>query len=126
MKQYINNFKEFYSIMESVDNQFNKLSKEISRIDLEQSDLLHIVENRLYDKDKMGDVVLQLQKVRLRRRELKNEMKIVSVLRDFKKTVDKSAAKKTLTVIDKIEKEIKHPVYTTKILSEKQYKKIFE
>lgn len=126
MKQYINNFKEFYSIMESVDNQFNKLSKEISRIDLEQSDLLHIVENRLYDKDKMGDVVLQLQKVRLRRRQLKNEMKIVSVLRDFKKTVDKSAAKKTLTVIDKIEKEIKHPVYTTKILSEKQYKKIFE
>lgn len=126
MKQYINNFKEFYSIMESVDNQFNKLSKEISQIDLEQSDLLHIVENRLYDKDKMGDVVLQLQKVRLRRRQLKNEMKIVSVLRDFKKTVDKSAAKKTLTVIDKIEKEIKHPVYTTKILSEKQYKKIFE
>ena len=126
MKQYINNFKEFYSIMESVDSQFNKLSKEISRIDLEQSDLLHIVENRLYDKDKMGDVVLQLQKVRLRRRQLKNEMKIVSVLRDFKKTVDKSAAKKTLTVIDKIEKEIKHPVYTTKILSEKQYKKIFE
>lgn len=126
MKQYINNFKEFYSIMESVDNQFNKLSKEISRIDLEQSDLLHIVENRLYDKDKMGDVVLQLQKVRLRRRQLKNEMKIVSVLRDFKKTVDKSAAKKTLTIIDKIEKEIKHPVYTTKILSEKQYKKIFE
>lgn len=126
MKQYINNFKEFYSIMESIDNQFNKLSKEISRIDLEQSDLLHIVENRLYDKDKMGDVVLQLQKVRLRRRQLKNEMKIVSVLRDFKKTVDKSAAKKTLTVIDKIEKEIKHPVYTTKILSEEQYKKIFE
>ena len=36
MKQYIDNFKEFYSIMESVDNQFNKLSKEISRIDLEQ------------------------------------------------------------------------------------------
>jgi hypothetical protein len=112
--------------MESVDDQFNKLSKEISRIDLEQSDLLHIVENRLYDKDKMGDVVLQLQKVRLRRRELKNKMKIVSVLRDFKKTVDKSAAKKTLCVIDKIEKEIKHPVYTTKIISEREYKKIFE
>lgn len=126
MKQYINNFKEFYSIMESVDNRFNKLSKEISRIDLEQSDLLHIVENRLYDKDKMGDVVLQLQKVRLRRRELKNEMKIISVLRDFKKTVDKSAAKKTLCVIDKIEKEIKHPVYTMKIISEREYKKIFE
>lgn len=126
MKQYINNFKEFYSIMESVDNQFNKLSKEISRIDLEQSDLLHIVENRLYDKDKMGDVVLQLQKVRLRRRQLKNEMKIVSVLRNFKKTVDKSAAKKTLTVIDKIEKEMKHPVYTTKVIFEREYKKIFE
>ena len=53
-------------------------------------------------------------------------MKIVSVLRDFKKTVDKSAAKKTLCVIDKIEKEIKHPVYTTKVISEREYKKIFE
>lgn len=71
---YVGDFNKYCS---SLNKRHNELVKALSEVDLEQQDILHFLEFDTYDAVTMMKVTKRLKEVRVKRREIKDELDVI-------------------------------------------------
>ena len=71
---YVGDFNKYCS---SLNKRHNELVKALSEVDLEQQDILHFLEFDTYDAVTMMKVTKRLKEVRVKRREIKDELSTI-------------------------------------------------
>ncbi len=72
---------ELRDCIEAVNTEYEALSKAQSRIDLIQQDLLHFLENEIFDAYTGYKVAMKLKKTRIQRREIKDRIEMIEGVR---------------------------------------------
>lgn len=76
-EQYITDFNEYAS---KIQKRYKELNEELSEVDLEQQDILHYLENEKCSAVTMVKITKKLKDLREKRRVIKNELTVVSVV----------------------------------------------
>lgn len=84
---------EFENLFEKIEDEFNRLNKELSKLDKLQSDILHIIENGGYNASEGYKLCKSLTDIRQTRRLIKNE---IDPLRVFKQSIKDSCIRERL------------------------------
>lgn len=66
----------------SIDKEINEVAQELSNVDLEQQDILHYIENNNLNAGGYAKVGKLLKDIRIKRREIKNDLDKLSAVRD--------------------------------------------
>lgn len=76
----MNYVEEFNKYVQFISDKYTELSKQLSKVDSEQDDILHFLELETYDAITMMKITKKLREVRERRREIKNELSIIQTI----------------------------------------------
>ena len=96
--------------LEDLDNYFNELPNLQSQIDEELSDLLHYIENNKISILWAYKYIVELKKLRLERRRIKNDMFILGKYSEHKNKIISSGNRQFLmTELYKAEKQLSTP-----------------
>lgn len=74
--------KYMHEFFTSIDKEINDITEELSNADLEQQDVLHYIENNNLNAGGYAKVGKLLKDIRLRRRDIKNDLDILNAVRD--------------------------------------------
>ena len=74
--------KYMHEFFTSIDKEINNITEELSNVDLEQQDILHYIENNNLNAGGYAKVGKLLKNIRLRRRDIKNDLDILNAVRD--------------------------------------------
>ena len=74
--------KYMHEFFTSIDKEINNIAEELSNVDLEQQDVLHYIENNNLNAGGYAKVGKLLKNIRLRRRDIKNDLDILNAVRD--------------------------------------------
>ena len=74
---YIRDFNEY---CQKINERYQELTEEMSKVDLEQEDILHFLELGTYNAATMMKVTKRLKEVRERRRKIKDEFVMVQAV----------------------------------------------
>lgn len=75
--------KSFLDVIEKIEQDWERVYEEIGKCDHEMSDLLHEIELTEFDNEEGYYLLEELQKVRRRRRELKNYQELIRHLKEY-------------------------------------------
>jgi hypothetical protein len=90
--------KELVRLVNEINNNYHRLNKELSKIDLVITDLLHEIQNTNFSASHGYMLALELKQLRLSRHSLKMEHSIAQKL--FDKLRDRKLTPQTVTAID--------------------------
>lgn len=114
---------EFENLFDKIEDEFNRLKKEMSEIDKLEQDILHIIENAGYSASEGYKLCKSLTNIRQARRKIKNEFEPIQILRqsivDYKiknKLINKGG-KKAEEAYKKLSKLSKYKIYSNKVLN---------
>lgn len=79
----IDSIKSFMETLNNVEKDWDSVYEDIGKCDQEISDLLHEIELTEFDHDEGNKLSEEIQKVRRRRRELKNYQEIMRHIKEF-------------------------------------------
>ena len=79
----IDYIKNFVDTINCVEDEWNSVYDEIGKLDLEISDLLHEIELTDFNEVEGFQIAKEIQKIRKRRRYLKNYQEIIKYLKEF-------------------------------------------
>jgi hypothetical protein len=74
MDSAIDYLKQISVIINTADSEYKAFSKQLSLIDLETQDILHIIENENFNAVQGFQLAKQLKEVRVRRRAIKQNL----------------------------------------------------
>lgn len=74
--------KYMHKFFTSIDKEINDIYQELSNVDLEEQDILHYIENNNLNAGGYAKVGKLLKDVRIRRREIKNDLDKLNSVRD--------------------------------------------
>lgn len=74
--------KYMHQFFTSIDKEINEVVQELSNVDLEQQDILHYIENNNLNAGGYAKVGKLLKDIRIKRREIKNDLDKLSAVRD--------------------------------------------
>lgn len=74
--------KYMHEFFTSIDKEISDIGQELSNIDLEQQDILHYIENNNLNAGGYAKAGKLLKDVRLRRRDIKNDLDKLNAVRD--------------------------------------------
>lgn len=117
-KEYVNQLKE---ISESIQNDVNQLHRKLTKLEGMQQDILHMIENDSFNAAEGYFYAKKLQDIRRERREIKNEIEIMSYLKSTPKIID-GHVKQIEPNINKIDSKLtyltEHKIYNPRVLKE--------
>lgn len=121
-KEYSEKFLELYK---QVEKDFKELSKELSKYDLMEEDILHLIENNNFNVVNGYYYAKRLQEIRKVRREIKNELEAITMLKDNLKKVNFYQINNKITSKEKqLEYITDNKVYNLRIFSNDNIKEI--
>lgn len=72
--------KKMLGFFQNIDKEIENISNELSKVDLEQQDVLHYIENNNLKAGEYAKIGKLLKNIRIRRREIKNDLdKLIAV-----------------------------------------------
>lgn len=74
--------KYMHKFFTSIDKEINDIYQELSNVDLEEQDILHYIENNNLNAGGYAKVGKILKDVRIRRRDIKNDLDKLNSVRD--------------------------------------------
>lgn len=74
--------KYMHKFFTSIDQEINDTAQELRNVDLEQQDILHYIENNNLNAGGYAKVGKLLKEVRIKRRNIKNDLDKLSAIRD--------------------------------------------
>ena len=110
-------------LFQDIDKRQEELSKEQSTVDSKQDEILHYIENHNLNAAERCKVISLLKKIREERRQIKNEIDVIRLLKDsfIDKYKNKFIEKDIIIALknlQEIEKRKNNPKYTYKYLTE--------
>lgn len=115
--------KYLLNLFQNIDSDLKKLQDELSIYDQIQQDLLHYLENHNMNAPDSCKLVKQLKKIREERREIKDDISIISSVKDLfvdrykNKFIEKDLIK-LLNSLNDIKDRQKNPTYKYRYLDE--------
>ncbi len=103
-KEYIN---EFQTIVDNAENQFKTLTKLLQTYEKKQQDILHKIENTKFNACEGFKLAKDLHNLRVERRNIKNELDKLTILKNSASNFNKIITNK----IDTINKKQDNPIY---------------
>lgn len=112
--------------LDEIDNMISTQSSELQLIDLELSDLYHIVENNELDKNQSYKVIQRMHELRVKRRELNDEHELELTYNTHKsKLTGENTRQFLLTEINKTNNRLGSE-YKNRVLDEEKIKGLLE
>lgn len=110
-------------LFQGIDKRLEELRKELSDEDKKQDEILHYVENHKLCASKSCKLIKQLKNVREERRQVKNEIEIISSLKNtfidkYKNKFIEKDIIQALKNLKEIERRQENPKYTYQYLTE--------
>lgn len=122
----VEKIKDAVKILDEIDEMINSQSAELQTIDLELSDLYHLIENNELSSEASVKVVKRIHDLRKLRRSLNNEFEIESVYQTHKSKLAGNNTRQFLA--NEIYKAVKQlgKKYNNRILTDDDIKTILE
>lgn len=77
-KKLLKKINEIVKLLNEIDDENNNIAEQISRVDCEQSDWLHLIENSDLSNREYSNVARKIKALRKMRRSLKNEQVLLN------------------------------------------------
>lgn len=114
------------SALNEIETMIDSQSSELQLVDLELSDLYHLIENNELDKEQSYNVVNRIHELRIKRRELQDEHELELTYNAHKsKLSGENTRQFLLAEIKKTESRLGSQ-YKNRILNEEQLKSLLE
>ena len=122
----VEKIKDAVKILDEIDDMINSQSNELQTIDLELSDLYHLIENNELSDEASVKIVKRVHDLRKLRRSLNNEFEIESVYQTHKSKLAGNNTRRFLA--NEIYKTVKQlgKKYNNRILTDEDVKSILE
>lgn len=112
-------------LLNSVDIYINALDDELKRISSKQQDLLHLIESNKLKTNECYRVVKELHKVRIERRQIKNDIELANTLKLHKNQLLSIDNRKFLVnLMKQKEKQLLSSRYKNRIYTEEELKEL--
>ena len=122
-KELIDSINSFYTCLTRVSDTYRILSEKLSKVDLEQEDLLHTIEDGSFSACIGYKLAKQLHDLRVRRRIIKNKMRIIESVKTFQMAHGGQVIKdmeKLCKNLERIQVTIDNPIYTPRINNQQE------
>ena len=115
---------ESISNLDEIDNMIDSQSLELQTVDYELSDLYHLIENNILDKEQSYEIVKRIRELRIARRELNDEHEIELTYNTHKSKLSGDNTRQFL--LNEIQKTTKRlgSDYKNRVLSDEDIEKI--
>jgi chromosome segregation ATPase len=123
MIDYRQNIKIALNALKEIEDDSSNLGKELSRLDVAEQDILHIIENLKFNASQGFVLAKKLKEIRESRREIKHRLEQAKEIRavlDVYKDRLKDRGIKAIEKIDKLEEVKDKRTYAIKTLTELQ------
>lgn len=110
MTDITNKIQKIVNDLDEIDEYYDGLNSKLSDIDLKIQDLLHYVENNKINMLWTYNYVMELKRLRLERRQIKNDITILGRYNEHKnKLVSPKTRNFLITELHKTEKQLEKP-----------------
>lgn len=121
----IKELQEISNKLDEIDEYYNGLSDELSKVDCKIQDLLHYIEFNTIQVKWCYRMMKELKMLREKRRIIKNDMEILSKYTEIKNRLPSMESRKfMLAEIFKKEKQLNNQVYINRSYSEEEINNI--
>lgn len=115
---------EINKLLNELDECYDNLPNELSKVDSAICDLLHLIENNILKTNQSYRVIRELHKLRIERRKIKNNMELMSTFRTHQnKLLNVDNRKILLSEIGKKEKSL-NMKYNNRIYTDEEIKEM--
>lgn len=90
--------KLVFATLDEIDDYVNELNDKLSKLDLMQQDILHLIETENLDAKRCCRVIKELKKIRINRRNIKNNIEISNKYNEQRERISRKDNRKFLLV----------------------------
>ena len=123
-EQLLEKIKQTVKLLDEIELMISTQAAELSKVDSELSDWLHIIENNELSKEECFNVMERMHALRIERRELNNEYELEKVYQTHKSKLSGNETRQFLIAeINKKKKELNQE-YKNRVLTDENIKNV--